>query len=334
MPRWPVEPMRAVQATRPPRPAAGGAVFEPKWDGFRAVAWVGPGEARLQSRHGKDLTGYFPDIVRALVDAMPAKVVLDGELVSWDPVKGRTSFTQLQQRITAGRRRLAAEAVAHPAHFVVFDLLRDGHGRELLDLPLADRRRRLQRLFIGAPPQLTLCPQTSDEQTARSWFTDWMTSGIEGLMVKAVTGPYRPGTTGWTKVKSKLTAEYVIGGVTGSLTHPESVLLGRYDRRGRLRYLGQTHALRAAQRRELASLLTAMVFDGDGSGHPWPHLLPAAWTSDLGTREPLPYLQVEPTLVAEVETDIAVDGPLSALRHRCTHLRVRPDLHPQDVARI
>jgi ATP-dependent DNA ligase len=250
-------------------------------------------------------------------------------VIIWDDQSGRTSFALLQQRFTAGRR-LAAEAALHPAHFVAFDMLQDAGGRELLDQPLDRRRRRLQRLLASAPPQLALCPQTSDETTARTWFTDWPATGIEGLLVKPHDGRYQPGETGWVKVKTRQTEEYVVGGVTGTLGQPTSLLLGRYDHHGILRFVGHTHRIRAQQRRELAGL-QPMAFRGEGSGHPWPCPLPAGWTAGLAYREPLPYLQVEPTVVAEVDTDVARDGPFRRLRHSCRLVRIRPELHPDDV---
>jgi hypothetical protein len=127
--------------------------------------------------------------------------------------------------------------------------------------------------------------------------------------------------------------EFVIGGVTGGLTQPDSLLLGRFDERGVFRFLTQTHPLRAAQRRELAGL-QVMVFQGAGSGHPWPCPLPASWSLDLTDRKPVLYTQVELDLVAEVESEVAVAGPFGKRRHRCKLVRIRPDLHPSDIAGV
>src|SRR3954466_9579540 len=126
--RPPLEPMRAA-GTRllpPPRPG-GDPRYEMKWDGFRALAWVTGDGVRLQSRHGRDLTRYFPDLTCTMAAHLPARVVLDGEILIWDDNTGRTSFTRLQHRFTAGRR-ISAEAAAHPAHFVSFDVLQDARG--------------------------------------------------------------------------------------------------------------------------------------------------------------------------------------------------------------
>ncbi|MFI7598261.1 ATP-dependent DNA ligase [Actinoplanes sp. NPDC049681] len=330
--RWPVEPMRAAGVAELPASAAALARFEPKWDGFRGLAWIGQDGVRLQSRHGRDLSRFFPELCAVLADELSPGVILDGELVIWDHARGRTSFSLLQQRFTAGRR-IGAVVAQHPAHFVAFDVLRDGRGRELLDQPLEARRRRLQRLLASACPQLTLCPQTGEEKIARSWLADWSSSGIEGLLVKPSHSGYDVGKAGWIKIKARHTEEYVVAGVTGSIEQPHSLLLGRFDECGVLRFLGQTHRARADQRRELAGL-RPMSFRGDGSGHPWPCPLPAGWTVDLAARQALPYLPVEPMLVVEVEADIARDGPFARLRHRCRFLRSRPDLRADDVARI
>jgi ATP-dependent DNA ligase len=284
----------------------------------------------LQSRPGRNLTRFFPDVCRTVADSLPSGLVLDGELIVWDDARDRTSFTHLQQRLTAGRR-LGVEAAGHPAYFVVFDLLQDVRGRVLLDQPLTRRRRRLDRLLVGAPPQLTLCPQTTDEQTARAWWADWAITGVEGLVVKRPEGRYRPGEVGWVKVKTRHTQEMVIGGVTGTRAQPGALLLGRYDRAGVLRFLTCTHRLRTSQRRELAGLQPVAF---SGAGHPWPCPLPAAWVSRFTDRTPLPYLPVEPTLVAEIYTDSATGGPFERPRHRTTLVRVRPELHPRDLPRV
>ncbi|NMO57698.1 ATP-dependent DNA ligase [Actinoplanes sp. TBRC 11911] len=327
---WPVEPMKAVSALDIPAASqAREVVYEPKWDGFRALLWVTADGVRLQSRHGKDLSRYFPDLCQALAGHLAAGLVLDGEIIIWDQQTGRTSFTSLQRRFTVGRR-VSEVATENPAHFVAFDVLRDARRRDLLDHPLHVRRNRLRRLANSAPPQLVICPQTSNERTAREWIADWTTAGIEGLVVKPRDGIYRPGGGDWIKIRTRQTTDYVIGGLTGTFEQPYSLLLGRYDERGMLRFSGQTHRIPAAQRKELARLRT-MPFSGDANGHPWPCPLPASWAGQLADRLALPYLQVEPTLVAEVETDTAHDGPYERLRHRARLVRIRPDLQTRDV---
>ena len=131
--------------------------------------------------------------------------------------------------------------------------------------------------------------------------------------------------------QARTTADYVIGGVTGTLAWPVALLLGRYDQHRVLRYAGLTHPIKADQRRDLTAALRGLPFQGTGSGHPWPCPLPAAWAAGLSGRDPLPFTPVEPTVVAEVEVDTAIDGPFGRLRHRCRHVRVRLDLHPRDT---
>jgi ATP-dependent DNA ligase len=152
----------------------------------------------------------------------------------WDTARGWCS-SLLQRRLTASRR-LPEIIRKHPAHLVAFDLLRDGHGVELLDQPLRTRRAKLHRLFRGAPPQLAVCPQTSDREVALSWLRDLGVTGVEGVVIKPISSPYRLGAKMWTKVRARDTAEYVIGGVTGSLERPVTLLLGRFDGHGILRY--------------------------------------------------------------------------------------------------
>jgi ATP-dependent DNA ligase len=331
--RWPVEPVRAVPARSLPEPGRTAVAYEMKWDGFRAVVWRTGEGLRIQSRRGADLTRYFPDLVGPLTAALPPRSVVDGEVLVWDTGRGRCNFSLLQRRLTAGRR-LADVVRQHPAHFVAFDLLRDGRGVELLHQPLAVRRTKLERLLRGAPPQLAVCPQTDDPDVANSWLSDLGVTGVEGVVVKPVTGRYSPGGAGWTKVRTRVTADYVIGGVTGTLTWPVSLLLGRFDHHGVLRYAGQTHPIKADQRSELVAALRGLSFRGEGSGHPWPRPLPAAWSAGPSGRERLPYIPVDPTVVAEVEVDTALDGPLGHIRHRCRHVRVRLDMHPGDIVTV
>jgi hypothetical protein len=146
-----------------------------------------------------------------------------------------------------------------------------------------------------------------------------------------VASRYLPSNVGtWTKLKIRTSTEMIIGGCTGTLAQPDTLLLGRLDEQGHLRYLAQTHPLAAAQRRDLAGVLTPMVFQGDAADHPWPMPLPAAWSLNLTDRQPLHYLQVEPTVVAEVEVDVAT-GVAGQHRHPARHLRTRAELLPEHL---
>ncbi|MEU8216716.1 ATP-dependent DNA ligase [Micromonospora taraxaci] len=327
---WPVDPVRAVAARTVPEPRHE-SVYEMKWDGFRAVVWRSPEGVRIQSRQGVDLTRFFPDLVSPLTAALPARTVLDGELLVWDIQHGRSSFSLLQRRLTAGRR-LAEIVRQHPAHLVAFDLLRDGRGVELLDQPLTVRRTKLERLLRGAPAQIALCPQTGDRDVALGWLGDLGVAGVEGLVIKPAASLYRPASQLWMKVRARDTADFVIGGVTGALDRPVTLLLGRFDDRGTLRFVGQTHPVKTGDRQDVARALRGMPFRGPDAGHPWPCPLPATWTSNFAERQPVAFIPVEPTLVAEVEVDTALDGPFGRVRHRGRLVRVRLDLRPEDVA--
>ncbi|WP_307813022.1 ATP-dependent DNA ligase [Micromonospora coerulea] len=324
--RRPVAPMLAAPVDAVPE--GPGLVHEPKWDGWRGIAFRETGGVYLQSRAGRNLTTYFPDITRAIRAAIPPGVVLDGELIVWE--RGRTNFAQLQRRVTAGRGllRMAREC---PAHYVLFDLLADAGGQVILDLPLSQRRARLEQLLVDAPAQLTLTPQTADMRQVSDWLVNWTVAvGIEGVVSKRVGGRYEPGRRGWSKFRTRIVTEAIVGGVTGSISRPETVLLGRFDRRGRLRYTGRTHSLTAHQAVELASLLVPPRMPRRGAvAHPWPEPLPASWSGQLDRPEPLRYVQVEPTMVAEIDADVAFEH--QRWRHRVRYARARPDMSVYDV---
>ncbi|RAO26093.1 DNA ligase (ATP) [Micromonospora noduli] len=311
-------------------PEGAGLVHEPKWDGWRCLAFPEDDGVYLQSRAGRNLSMYFPDITRAIRTAVPAGAVLDGELIVFE--RGRTNFAQLQRRVTAGRGllRLAREC---PAHYVLFDLLADTGGQLLLDLPLSERRARLERLLVDAPPQLTLTPQTADMREVWDWLTTWtVATGIEGVVTKRLSGRYEPGRRGWWNYRTRITTEAIVGGVTGGLRHPDTVLLGRRDRRGRLRYTGRTHPLDAMQRAELGAMLSplrAAQRRGAPVVHPWPEPLPASWSGQLERPEPLRYVQVKPSVVVEIEADVAFEH--QRWRHRVRYVRALLGVSVYDV---
>jgi ATP-dependent DNA ligase len=189
-----------LAATVDSLPAGRAWCYEPKWDGWRAVAFRQADRVVLHSRSGKPLGGYFPEITRPVREHLPAGVVLDGELIVWRPGRERTSFADLQRRVTAGRRvvRMARE---HPAHYVIFDVLADSDG-PMLHMRLDERRRRLEALLVDGPPQLALCPQTTDLEVAREWLSSWTAAGVEGVVAKRLDSRYEPGRRGWRKLRS------------------------------------------------------------------------------------------------------------------------------------
>ncbi|MGW0402100.1 ATP-dependent DNA ligase [Streptomyces sp. NPDC003002] len=289
---------------------------------------AGPeGRLLLQARRGSLIQDRFPDLVAA-AEQLPQGLVLDGELVVWDTATGRLSFEALQRRAAARGCTATALAAKSPAFFIAFDALQID-GIELLALPYAERRRRLEVLFtartLTAP--WTLCPMTTDPAKAREWLEDWTdVTGVEGLVVKALNHRYRPGARdrAWTKIRRGSTAEAITGAITGTLTRPQLLILGRHDRTGRLRPIGRTVPLRPAAARELAEHLTPAAV-----GHPWTG---ARFTSAWGTRDVLDTILVEPDLVAEIGADTSVDRG-GVYRHPIRYVRLRLDAAVDDVPR-
>lgn len=299
----------------------GRLVAEQKPDGFRAVLFARPGMVMLQSRNGADLTPAFPEIAAA-ASALGEGLVLDGELVV--PYEGRLHFGQLQHRARRRGHGAASAAIEHPAYLIVFDAL-EAAGVELLDQPYRERRATLEDLFardvLGGP--FTLCPATGDRATALDWLDPaWGAVGIEGVVLKGSEQRYLPGKRAWIKVRSRMTAEGIIAGVTGAVTSPASLLLARYDDTGRLRLIARTTPLPAAVRRDLGGRLVAA-----GPDHPWHgRRFSAGW----GTRADLDYTPAVPALVAEFISDTAIDD--GRYRHPVRFLRLREDLEADHVS--
>ena len=322
---------RAVTVLPEPSACEGGCAYEPKWDGWRVLLFRDEdGGVTLQSRQGRDLTRYFPEVVRLARGSLPPSTVVDGELIVWAPDRRRMSFALLQRRLNAGARRVLNLAVQHPAHLAAFDLLHSPTLGDIRARPLRERREHLARLLTDAPPQLTLSQQTTDPAQARAWMIAWAPLGIEGIVIKALGDPYRPGQRGWLKLRSRNSTEAIIAGVTGTLSRPESLLLGRFDADDVLRYVGRTKPLTPRQRVELAGVLRPpRAGRRRPTTHPWPRPLPGAWLGQLGNRADLDYSPTEPDTVAEVEVDSAYEH--HRWRHQPTFLRLRPELSPYDV---
>ncbi|WP_031023811.1 ATP-dependent DNA ligase [Streptomyces sp. NRRL S-1314] len=319
----PVQPMLAEARSElpPERALPGGLAFEQKPDGYRALLFAGPGgHAYLQSRNGSGLSPAFPEIAAA-GRALRVPLVLDGELVV--AVEGRLDFGQLQQR--ARRRGTGARLAArdNSAHLIVFDILDTADG-PLLDEPYRARRALLEALFahgVLADP-FVLCSATTDRATAEDWLDPaWGAAGIEGVVVKGLAQRYQPGRRGWIKVRARASAEAVVAAVTGRVTAPSTLLLGRYDARGRLRFTARTVPLSATARREVGALL----YPADDN-HPWgQRRFSAGW----GTREAIDHRPVQPDVVVEFAGDTAVDA--GRYRHPVRYLRVRDDMSPEQL---
>jgi ATP-dependent DNA ligase len=294
----------------------GDYLYEPKWDGFRALAFRDGDDVDVRSRHGRPLARYFPEVVDAL-RALPSEAfVLDGEIVA-EP------FAALMARLHPAASRVDRLARETPATFFAFDVLAEG-ADDLLDAPFAQRRARLERL-VRDPVRLT--PVTGDPATARAWLAEH-----EGVLAKRRDGMYEPGKREWVKVKVDRTADCVVAGFRWNADAPTlgSLLLGLYDGGGVLRHVGVVTGLSQARKRDLRAELEPLVVPL--AGHPWEHgfglepsplgrLLGAAGRWDPAEMA-LEWVPVAPERVAEVAFT-QVDG--IRFRHPARFRRWRPD---------
>jgi ATP-dependent DNA ligase len=291
-------------------------MFEPKLDGWRCLAFHRlDGTVALQSRQTKPLTAHFPEITAAVRDQIPAGTVLDGELVIYRG--GRCDFAALHHRLTHRPGRMAA------ASYVVFDVLTVA-GRDLRGLPCRKRRKKLRRLLAATEPPLALMPATRDLVGAQAWMREHVEAGVEGVVVKHREHAYRPRRRSWIKVRTRMTADAVVGGVIGPLNAPEVLLLGLPDERGRLRVAGRTGLLTLPARRELGALLIPAQ-----RTHPWPDRIPASRFGQL-PGELVDYTPTEPLLVVEVDADVCFEH--RRWRHPTPFRRIRTELDPTDLS--
>ncbi len=276
----PVEPMLARLASE--LPEGEGVLFEPKWDGFRALVFRGSGRAYIQSRELRPLNRYFPDVHDAVLAQLPDGCVVDGEIVIASA--HGLDFDALQMRLHPAASRVEKLARATPASFVAFDLLA-AEGSDLREVPQADRRAQLERLLQHAALPVHITPVTRDRALAAEWLHRFEGAGLDGVIAKPDALPYQPGKRAMFKIKHERTADCVVAGfrwhkaghgIVGSL------LLGLYDTKGTLHHVGVTSSFTMARRRELAEEL-APLRENALDGHPW-----RAWaTADEGmTRMP------------------------------------------------
>ena len=313
----PYPPMEARAVDRVPSGPAW--QYEPKWDGFRCLAFREGSTIELQSKSGRPLARYFPDIVASLQSLAPKKFVLDGEVVI--PVRGELSFDELLLRIHPAASRVKKLANEHPGLFVAFDLLVNETGKALVNLPLELRRQHLEafaKKFFGKNDSVSLSPATRDVKLAGQWLKN-VGASLDGIIAKRVDLPYQSGErTGMQKIKKLRSADCVVGGfryasagkVIGSL------LLGLYDKDGLLHHVGFTSSLNQFQRKQLTPKMEGLVkppgFTGQAPGGP------SRWSTDR-TAEWQP---VSPKLVVEVQYDHFTGG---RFRHGTRFLRWRPD---------
>jgi ATP-dependent DNA ligase len=279
--------------------------YEPKYDGFRAIAFVDGADTYLQSRSGRPLSRYFPEL------SFPQqRLVIDGEIVIDDPGGGQ-DFDALQNRLHPAASRVQLLSVETPARYVAFDLLaRD--DRSLLELPFAERREMLEQL-VGDGIELTPLTRASDEAEP------WLRSG-EGVVAKDLQAPYKPGErTGMVKVKRARTIDAVVVGYRPGKEDGTvgSLILGLYDDRGGLHVVGHSSGLRAAEKRSLVGKLAEYETGNRGHGDP------SRWKSE----KDLEWIELRPELVVEVRFDHVSGG---RIRHGTRILRWREDKDPHE----
>jgi ATP-dependent DNA ligase len=250
-------------------PPAEGFIFEPKWDGFRTLVFRDGDEVFLQSRDAKPLGRYFPELLDPIRAQLPARCVLDGEIVI--ARDGALDFEALQMRLHPAASRVKMLAGQIPAAIVFFDLLCEG-DRDLRGLPFGERRALLERLLGGARPPLHLTPATRDRDTAADWFRRFEGAGLDGVMAKPEAGTYEPDKRVMLKVKHERECDCVVAGFRWHKGNHGiavgSLLLGLFDDTGQLHHVGVCASFTTVKRRELVSFL-APYREGATANHPW-----------------------------------------------------------------
>jgi ATP-dependent DNA ligase len=314
-------PMEAQPATE--LPSGPNWQYEPKWDGFRCVAFRDGEQVDLESKSGKPLTRYFPELAAALAALKPKKFILDGEIVI--PVGGNLSFDDLLMRIHPAESRVRKLSQETPSVYIVFDLLADENGEALVEEPLEARRESLEKFakkYLKGQKSIRLSPVTSELAQARKWFH--MGVGLDGIVAKRTDMAYQSGNRhGMQKIKKQRTADCVVGGfrylekkkLVGSL------LLGLYNKEGLLDHVGFTSSISAKERPGLTKTLEKMIkppgFTGKAPGG----------LSRWSTKHSMEWQPLETKLVAEVQFDHFTGG---RFRHGTGFLRWRPEKAPRD----
>jgi len=328
----PIEPMLAKLAEQ--LPSGGEFLYEPKWDGFRAIVFRGRGEAYIQSRDLRPLDRYFPELHDAVLLNLPDDCVVDGEIVIATP--HGLDFDALQLRLHPAASRVAKLARETPSSFVAFDVLA-ADGTDRRESPQLERRAQLERILADAKSPIHVTPMTRDRAIAAEWLSRFEGAGLDGVIAKPVDAVYEPGKRAMIKIKHSRTADCVVAGFrwhkNGKNELVGSLLLGLYDDRGRLHHVGVTSAFTMARRRELADEL-APLRERALDGHPW-----REWADAYdGTRMPggqsrwsagkdLSWEPVRVERVCEVKYD-HMQG--DRFRHAAVFERWRPDKQPQD----
>jgi len=330
----PIEPMLAKLADA--LPEAGPFLYEPKWDGFRAIVFRAGGELFIQSRDLRPLDRYFPELHDALAAGLPDACVIDGEIVIAGP-RG-LDFEALQMRLHPAASRAAKLAKETPSSFVAFDALALD-GQDLRNVPQQERRARLERALARVAPPIYLTPMTRDRAVAAEWLARFEGAGLDGVIAKPELGVYEPGKRAMIKIKHARTADCVVAGFRwhkdGRNERIGSLLLGLYDDRGRLHHVGVTSSFTMAMRRQLVEEL-APLRERALDNHPWREW--AEFSAGEMTRMPggqsrwsagkdLSWEPLRVERVCEVKYD-HMQG--DRFRHAAVFQRWRPDKSPQD----
>ncbi|HYC00657.1 MAG TPA: ATP-dependent DNA ligase [Candidatus Limnocylindrales bacterium] len=329
----PIEPMLAKLADD--IPSGDAFLYEPKWDGFRAIVFRGgPGDVYIQSRDCRPFDRYFPDLHDVFLARLPDGCVLDGEIVM--PAAGGLDFDALQLRLHPAASRVAKLAREKPASFVAFDALAAG-GESLMERPQQERRQRLEKLLGAIEPPVHVTPVTGDRALAVQWLEQFEGAGLDGVIAKSKDAPYQPGKRAMIKIKHARTAECVVAGFRW---HKQgkglvgSLLLGLYDGKGTLHHVGVTSSFTMDKRRQLAQELEPLrknAFDD----HPWKEWaqaqegvqrMPGA-QSRWSAGKDLSWEPLRIERVCEIKYD-HLQG--DRFRHAAIFLRWRPDKQPQD----
>ena len=330
----PIEPMLAKLATE--LPDGGTFLYEPKWDGFRAIVFRSATDVFIQSRDLRPLDRYFPDLHDACLARLPQGSVLDGEIVI--ATSRGLDFDALQLRLHPAASRVSKLAKETPAAFVAFDALAVD-GEDLRARPQSERRARLERVMAGIEPPIYLTPMTRDLTLATEWLSQFEGAGLDGVMAKPVDAEYQPGKRAMIKVKHVRTADCVVAGFrwhkAGKNTLVGSLLLGLYDDANRLQHVGVTSSFTMARRAELA-LALAPLREGALEGHPWREWADAeaigtgrmpGGQSRWSAGKDLSWEPLRIERVCEVKYD-HMQG--SRFRHAAVFQRWRPDKRPGD----
>ena len=299
-------------------PAGEGWLYEPKWDGFRCLAFRSGDQVLLQSKSGQPLARYFPELVEGLRELPADRFLLDGEIVILRD--GHLSFDDLLLRIHPAASRVWKLGAETPSKYLAFDVLVDERGKLIADLPLRERREQLRTFFRGLPQngRVRLSPATTDRATAERWMRELGGTGFDGVVAKRLDDPYLSGLRAMEKIKRLRSADCVVGGFRYSEKGRQvgSLLLGLYNQQGLLDHVGFTSSFNRKERKALKRVVEPLIggngFTGRAPGGP------SRWS----TRRSEEWQRLEPQLVCEVQYDHFSGG---RFRHGTKFLRWRPD---------